>query len=178
MKNKSIIIIVVAALVLVMGYYVSTSLIGSKEIKQGEKVEDKDGTDSVTTTAEAVDDQGQMETGTKVERELPLDISEEKIQNSIHAMSHAKVYAKQKWSHLEPTQERIDRLLVILEQNKDELDFDDLYISILKNWQAGDYSDAVSDHNEIWKLQDGTVGKATRLLSEKEQAEYRKKHFE
>ncbi|WP_227521592.1 DUF6241 domain-containing protein [Bacillus alkalisoli] len=40
-----------------------------------------------------------------------------------------------------------------------------------------DFSHAVQDHNAIWSLQNGTVGKATRLLTEREQLRYARKHF-
>ncbi len=92
-------------------------------------------------------------------------------------MSHAKVLATEKWSHLEPTQERIDRLLDVVERNQNILDHSDLYIRILERWQASNFSNAVTDHNSIWDLQGETIGEATRLLTKEEEAEYIKKHF-
>ncbi|MFV8828220.1 DUF6241 domain-containing protein [Alkalihalobacterium sp. APHAB7] len=42
----------------------------------------------------------------------------------------------------------------------------------------GDFSQAVYDHNVIWEIQGGTVGKATRLLTEEEEREYIQMYFE
>ena len=79
---------------------------------------------------------------------------------------------------LEPTQARIDRLLYVVERNQTVLDYSDfLPIRILEKWQAGNFSNAVTDHNSIWDLQGGTIGEATRLLTEDEQAAYKQKHF-
>ena len=79
--------------------------------------------------------------------------------------------------HLEPTQERIDRLLVVVKENRENYKNASLYEEILTRWQAGDFSKAVSDHNAIWALQSGEVGKALRLFTEKERREYAEKHF-
>ncbi|WP_160723725.1 DUF6241 domain-containing protein [Bacillus sp. USDA818B3_A] len=177
MKNKLTIVIVVTAIVLGFAMYFSTSFIGTKEVIGPSKTEEKKVVaEPVTTAAEGNEEKEKI--GPELEEELPLDLSEEEIQNKIHAMSHAKVHAEEKWTHLEPTQERINRLLVVVESNQDGLNESNLYIAILKRWKAGDFSKAVSDHNKIWKLQDGTIGEATRLLSDKEQAEYREDYFE
>jgi hypothetical protein len=41
----------------------------------------------------------------------------------------------------------------------------------LHSWKENNFSSAVSDYNRIWKLQGGTVGKATGLLTPEEEAE-------
>ena len=167
---------VIIAIILGFAMYFSTSFIGTKEVIGPSKTEEKKVVAvPVTTTAEGTGDEDKK--GSELEEELPLDLSEEEIQNKIHAMSHAKVHAEEKWTHLEPTQERINRLLDVVESNHG-LKKSNLYIAILKRWKTGDFSEAVSDHNEIWELQGGTIGEATRLLSKKEEAEYRKDYFE
>lgn len=172
-KNKIGMIMVAATLVLGIGIYVSTSFIGSEKEKQhiGSKVEK----DVITSLAEAIDEVVTKEVDS--EKEFPLDMTEDDIQNAIHHMSHAKVYAVEKWSHLEPTQTRIDQLLYVVERNHTVLDYGELYIRILEKWQAGDFLNAVTDHNSIWDLQGGTIGEATRLLTEDEQVAYKDKHF-
>ncbi|KSU60409.1 hypothetical protein AS034_16340 [[Bacillus] enclensis] len=97
------------------------------------------------------------------ENDVRTPLKETHMQQYIHAMSHQKVQAKEKWSFFEITGERIDFLLGQLETNKYE--HEDLYRGILKNWKEGDFSNAVKDHNAIWRLQEGTVGIATGLLN-------------
>lgn len=178
MRNRIVIILSIATLVLGIGYYVSTILAGSEEGK--EPIEQKEVNDVIetwTSNDEVVEEVEEVKVESQVEKEFPLDMTEADVQNSIHRMSHAKVLAAEKWSHLEPTQERIDRLLDVVKRNQNILDHSALYIRILERWQANDFSNTVTDHNSIWDLQGGTIGEATRLLTEDEQAAYKEKHF-
>lgn len=94
------------------------------------------------------------------------------IQDVIHQMSHQKVIADRKWGAIEITPARLITMDRILEQNKMHLEFYDTYREILDRWIHNDFSEADADHNEIWYLQGGTVGKATGVLSEQEEKEY------
>ncbi|KAB7665875.1 DUF6241 domain-containing protein [Bacillus sp. B1-b2] len=129
---------------------------------EGEGKKEEVATESATETAE------------DLALEYPSDMSELDVQDVIHKMSHTKVHAEEKWGYIVPTQEKIDRILAVVKENSAEYDESDLYISILERWSAGDFSNAVEDHNDIWNLQDGTIGEATRLLSAKEEEEYTK----
>jgi hypothetical protein len=102
--------------------------------------------------------------------EVKTPLSENLMQQYIHAMSHQKVAAKEKWSFFEITDERIDYLLNQLEINKYK--HEGTYEDILTSWKEGDFSDAVSHHNKVWRIQEGTIGKATGLLSSKEEEAY------
>lgn len=97
-------------------------------------------------------------------------LSEKLIQQYIHAMSHQKVEAEEKWSFYQITDERIDFLLSQLEVNNYK--YEPTYEKILTRWKNGDFTEAVSDHNAIWRIQDGNVGIATDLLSSKQEKTY------
>ena len=95
MKNKSTILIVIAAIVLGFGIYGSTSFIGSKEVKGPTEKEEKEVvTEPVTTAAEGVGEEengeSEVEIASAVKTEFPLEMAEEEIQNTIHAMSILK----------------------------------------------------------------------------------------
>ncbi|PLR67062.1 MULTISPECIES: DUF6241 domain-containing protein [Bacillaceae] len=98
-------------------------------------------------------------------------ISEDQIQKYLHGMSHQKVEAKDKWSHYEITEERILYLIKQIESDAD-IEHSDLYLDILSRWLKNDFSRADKDHNAIWSLQGGTIGKATGILSEEEEMQY------
>lgn len=102
-----------------------------------------------------------------VEIEFPLDMSESDVQDAIHAMSHQKVAADKKWSFKLLTQERVARLIEVVEANQYE--HVDGYLDILYRWRDKNFSRAHHDHNFVWGLQNGTVGKATGLLSAEEE---------
>ncbi|WP_044747076.1 DUF6241 domain-containing protein [Bacillus alveayuensis] len=103
-----------------------------------------------------------------------VDLSEKDIQNYIHGMSHQKVKADEKWIHYFITEERIQFLIDVVENG--DYKHKDLYLDILSRWKDGDFSQADQDHNEIWRLQGGTVGKATGVLTKEEEEAYLEKY--
>ena len=97
------------------------------------------------------------------------ELTDYAYQEYIHGMSHQKVKASKKWGFYEIHPSRIQWLLDGLD--KVELDHENAYRNILEKWNNGDFSSVDDDHNAIWSLQNGTVGKATGILSaEAEQA--------
>ncbi|WP_456272197.1 DUF6241 domain-containing protein [Bacillus sp. AK031] len=107
---------------------------------------------------------------------LPVSMSEQAVQQHIHDMSHQKVEAVPKWGRLQITPERIEGLISVVESGSYE--HAHVYLDILYGWKDGDFSEADKDHNTIWRLQGGTIGKATGLLSQDEERAYVEKHFE
>jgi glutamate mutase epsilon subunit len=91
-------------------------------------------------------------------------------------MTHQKIHAEEKWGHKQITEESIEEMLSIAEES--DYEYKDFYISSLEQWQAGNFEDAVKVHNIICNANDGTVGKAERLLSPAEEEAYIKEHFE
>mgnify|MGYP001474534966 CR=1 FL=1 len=98
------------------------------------------------------------------------EMTDEHFQEYIHGMSHQKVRAEKKWSFYELTQERVKWLHEALEVAN--VEHKDVYQTILDKWVKGDFSTAYKDHNAVWELQGGTVGKATGLLSAEEEQAY------
>jgi hypothetical protein len=110
--------------------------------------------------------------------EISLDMSEDEVQNAIHHMSHQKVKADKKWGELQITPERIEQLLEVVTANESKFDHSSMYLEILNRWKDNDFSSAVTDHNKMWKLQDGSIGKARRLLTQAEEQKYIDKNFD
>lgn len=113
-----------------------------------------------------------------VEEEFPLDLTENDIQQAIHAMSHQKVRANEKWTVLPLTEERIDRLLEVVAANESKYKKEDAYLRILESWKAGDFSEVDLHHNTIWAFQQGTVGAAYGIMTKEEELEFIKKHLD
>lgn len=112
----------------------------------------------------------------KLERELPFDMSEAEVQTAIHHMSHQKIKASKKWGSMPLTQERVERLIEIVE--KSDYEHESTYLSILNKWKHDDFSSSVQAHNFVWDLQNGTVGRAHDLLTAEEEKQFIKKHFD
>jgi len=107
--------------------------------------------------------------------EFPADVTEDFVINTMHKMTHQKVKADQKWGAVEMTPENIEKIYKAL-QNSDFVHKKDLF-SIAERWRAGDFSKADSDHNFLWRLQGGNVGKAEGLMSEEEERLFIENNF-
>ena len=112
-----------------------------------------------------------------VEIEIPLDTSEAGIQNFIHQMSHQKVIADEKWGMIPLTKERVVRLIDVVESNEDKYKKPSVYLMILNRWNLEDFTTIDKDHNTIWELQGGNIGKATGILSVDEELEFIEKYY-
>lgn len=98
------------------------------------------------------------------------ELTDADYQEYIHGMSHQKVKADEKWGFYQINPERINWLLEGL--NILELHHKDVYSFILEKWAKGDFSSVDDDHNTIWELQGGTIGKATGVLTVEEEEAY------
>lgn len=113
--------------------------------------------------------------GEETVEEDKIITTESEFMEVIHHMTHQKVEASPKWGAVQITEKRIDEMLTVLGAN--ELENEDFYQETLSAWKNSDFSNAVEVHNKIWKMQNGTIGEATKLLNEDEEAEYIQKHF-
>jgi hypothetical protein len=154
------------------GYFIKEVVSDFEEREQlAEEIEDKE--ESRKILYEKVK---KNEAFLKVENLFPLETSESELQNYIHWLSHQKVSAFLKWGEIQITPDRIDRLIKVVEAN--DYEHEKVYLNILYAWKANDFSQADKEHNLIWKLQGGTVGEATGLLTEEEEQAFINVHFE
>ena len=134
-------------------------------------------------TESSVDPDGEIQRLLETDKKIEFDEtetaegkpSEWKFSDDIHKMTHQKVKAEIKWGSLEITKERINNMLTTAEESVYQ--YKDFYIETLSAWQRGDFTNAVQVHNVIWKSQDGSIGIATGLLTEREEMEYKAQHF-
>ncbi|WP_223592063.1 DUF6241 domain-containing protein [Neobacillus bataviensis] len=113
----------------------------------------------------------------EIAKEFPLTMSEKDFMDSIHKMSHQKVIADKKWGAIPLTNERVNRLLDVVNENRSNYKYTHVYNDILSRWAKGDFSRVDEDHNEIWDLQEGTIGKAKRIASSKEERDFIEENF-
>lgn len=105
-------------------------------------------------------------------------MSENALIQEVHGMTHQKVKAEQKWGSSLITKDKVLKLYSVVKSRdfKDQ-NAKEMLLGILEPWTRGDFSNAVSAHNKIWEYEDGTIGKATRLLTASEEKEYIKHTF-
>lgn len=95
------------------------------------------------------------------------------IQDIIQEMAHQKIIAYEKDHSIMITPKRIDKVLQMVEENKDEYKHSDKYLDILKRWKQGDFTTVDDDHNIVMRIQrtekDGT---ATGIATEEQELDY------
>lgn len=126
-------------------------------------------TESATTSAQepvAADSGNRVDTAEQ--------ITDQKMAEFIHCMSHQYVQAAEKWCFIENTPARVDHLLALLDDTS--LEHGDTWRTILTRWDQGNFTLADADHNAAWNVLGGTVGRATGLLTPKEVDAYLAAH--
>lgn len=139
----------------------------TEEPMETEEVEDSEEEEPVLLDGPRDDELNPF--NTKIKQE---EMTESTIRDYIHKMSHQKIHAEEKWGLIEITAERVEWLLESVDKTKEQIEHKDVYTKILTRWADGDFSQAVEDHNTIWTMQGGNIGKALRLLTEDEEAAY------
>lgn len=89
------------------------------------------------------------------------------IIDTVHQMANTRIISKdgEIWGTIEITSERCDELIERINKYKETYPDDVRMINcldILNRWKAGDFSQVVNDHNDMWNYLGGTVGEAIR----------------
>jgi hypothetical protein len=101
-----------------------------------------------------------------------VEVYEEGVIGLMHHMTHQKVKASDKWKSIQMTPTRVRLVREIIEQKGKEWKNRDELLKIAKKWEAGDFSKIDEDHNFFWNLEDGSIGKATGILSPIEEEKF------
>ncbi len=106
------------------------------------------------------------------------NMSDQQLIKEVHGMTHQKVAAEQKWGSSEITKDKVLKLYdAVKNRNFADDGVKEMLLDILEPWTRGDFSNAVTAHNEIWSYLHGSIGKATRLLTAEEEKEYIQQNF-
>ncbi|MFJ7922023.1 DUF6241 domain-containing protein [Lysinibacillus fusiformis] len=62
------------------------------------------------------------------------------VEEVLQQMSHQKIIADEKESSIMITPERIDILLQMVEENKNDYEYSEQYLDVLNRWKSGDFS--------------------------------------
>ena len=113
--------------------------------------------------------------GAQTEISLEDTDSKHSILATLHKMTHQKVAAGEKWGAVEMTDENIQKALDAV-KTMNHVESDEI-IEMVERWQQGDFSRIDDDHNFIWKLQGGSIGKAYGIMTEEQEKEFIQKNF-
>ena len=155
---------------------IAIALIGFGTLKALEKTES-----SGSQYAERVSDEKALKESTeKMEglefaQTVPTDASEAKLLAMMHKMTHQKIIASEKWGLIRMNEESIAKAKEILLE-ADYHSKEDL-LEIISRWENGQFDQVDEEHNFIWGLQGGSIGRATGILSEQQEQEFIKNNF-
>ena len=102
--------------------------------------------------------------------------SEGDILEILHNMTHQKVRSEEKWGFVQMTEVNLLAVKEVLQENPAFNQNIDM-LAIVTDWLNNDFSNIVAEHNSIWKMKDGSVGKAYGILSPSEEAALIKEQF-
>lgn len=94
----------------------------------------------------------------------------------LHNMTHQKVRSEEKWGFVQITEVNLFAVKEVLQENPAFNQNIDM-LAIVNDWLNNDFNNIVAEHNLIWGMKDGSVGKAYGILSPKEEADLIKKQF-
>lgn len=106
-----------------------------------------------------------------------VGLSETEFQIHLHQMTHQKIVASKKRGAIEMTPETIDNMLKIARANEEVYEESEFYEKTLTAWEQGDFTNSINVHNTIWEWHDGTVGRATGLMTPEQEARYVEEFF-
>ena len=116
-----------------------------------------------------------LPTSMKEDLVIKESTDESKVLNIIHGMTHQKIASDKKWGAIPLTEKNVQVLYDFLETKN--FNNQTALMNIVTKWKKKDFSEIDKDHNYIWNIQGGTVGKAYGILSLEEERKYIKKNF-
>jgi hypothetical protein len=102
---------------------------------------------------------------------------EDSIVAIMHHLTHQKVEASDKWANVQMTPERVTMVRQIIETRGQEWKHKSELLAMAKKWETGDFSEIDKDHNFLWDLEGGNIGKATGILSAADEQAFIAKTF-
>ncbi|WP_394119824.1 DUF6241 domain-containing protein [Planococcus donghaensis] len=144
------------------------------------KVLDKQGDAESSKSAQVSDEKALEESTQKMEglefaQSVPNDASENALWAMMHKMTHQKVVASEKWGLIRMNEESIGKAEEILLSS--DFNSKENLLEIIERWKNGQFDQVDDEHNFIWGMQGGSIGRATGILSEQQEKEFIENNF-
>ncbi|MEC0176961.1 DUF6241 domain-containing protein [Paenibacillus favisporus] len=186
-KRWVITVVVVAAIAVAVGtglfvkHFIDALVTDPEDRKQAENLTPaptpKPGQTRTNLGNLRTDDNDQVDLVLKDALKPEIVVAESDVVNIMHHMTHQKVKAKEKWVSIEMTPERVQLLEQIIQVKGTSWINYARMLDIAKKWETGDFSTVDEDHNFFWMIENGSIGKAKGVLTEKEEQEFIKNTF-
>lgn len=136
-------------------------------LSKGNNKEEDITTASTEEIAEGKSTQSKQVSGALPGLDINSNSSQDDVLSVMHMMTHQKIIANDKWGAILMTPENIVTVHEIIELNN--YPDKNVLLKITKRWKTGDFGSVDHDHNRIWRLQGGTIGKAQGIMTDEEE---------
>ena len=113
--------------------------------------------------------------GIEYDTGLTPESTEDEVIGVMHKMTHQKVRAERKIGAIPMVEDTINQVYDIVSNsnfaNKEKM------LEIVGIWKKGWFHNIDSNHNFLWKQQEGSVGRAYGILSSAEEKEFIRENF-
>ncbi|MFB3167719.1 DUF6241 domain-containing protein [Neobacillus sp. 179-C4.2 HS] len=112
----------------------------------------------------------------KIALQIDQAPSEKDLLEILHNMTHQKVRSEEKWGFVQINEVNLLAVKEVLQENpafNQDIDM----LTIVTVWLNNDFGNIVAEHNSIWKMKNGSVGKAYGILSPSEEAALVREQF-
>ena len=100
---------------------------------------------------------------------------EDMVISAMHKMTHQKIKAEDKWGAIPMTPENIQEIKIALEST--DYRNGSALMGIISKWEQGDFNTVARDHNSLWSMQGGTIGKAYGTMTAEEERIFIENNF-
>lgn len=166
--KKTIIYAAIACIALALIGIGSFKMLDNPESSVGKEPAQASGEEAIAQSTEKIE-------GLEYAQAVPEDASEKALLAMMHKMTHQKIIASEKWGLIRMNEESIAKAKQIL-QDSDFNSKEDL-LEIIGRWENGQFDQVDDDHNYIWNLQGGSIGRATGVLSVQQEQEFIRNNF-
>ena len=166
--KKTIIYAAIACIALALIGIGSFKMLDNLESSVGKEPAQASGEEAIAQSTEKIE-------GLEYAQAVPEDASEKALLAMMHKMTHQKIIASEKWGLIRMNEESIAKAKQIL-QDSDFNSKEDL-LEIIGRWENGQFDQVDDDHNYIWNLQGGSIGRATGVLSVQQEQEFIQNNF-
>jgi len=85
--------------------------------------------------------------------------------NMVHDMANSLIKSDHIWYTLSINKATVEELMKLI-NSIEECEEKSVLLRIAEGWKKGDFTNIQHDHNEVWNMLDGTIGKATGVNEE------------
>jgi Family of unknown function (DUF6241) len=176
-KNKKIVIITGISLgILIVGSFGTFKIIENSSDYEAKRTAIENGTmDEYNAAKDSKEQTRKIVSGFKEGSGIEPGSEEYAVISAMHKMTHQKIKSDKKWGAIPMNDKNIKEIKDAIENN--DYAKGPSLMRIITKWEEGDFNSIAQDHNSLWEMQGGTVGRAYGTMTPEEEAKFIENNF-